>query len=154
MSNASDHQLIIAKRRKARHYAMQALYQWQMAAASLNHIEAEFRTDNDFNKVDIEYFSQILHEVPAQVSEIDALISLGLTDRTIAEINPVEHALLRMSVFELQKRIDTPYRVVINEAVILAKKFGAQDSHKFVNAVLDKVAQTARTIETGQEKKN
>ena len=154
MSNASDHQLIIAKRRKARHYAMQALYQWQMAAASLNHIEAEFRTDNDFNKVDIEYFSQILHEVPAQVSEIDALISLGLTDRTIAEINPVEHALLRMAVFELQKRIDTPYRVVINEAVILAKKFGAQDSHKFINAVLDKVAQTARTIETAQQKKN
>lgn len=153
MSNASDHQLIIAKRRKARHYAMQALYQWQMAAASLNHIEAEFRTDNDFNKVDIEYFSQILHEVPAQVSEIDALISLGLTDRTIAEINPVEHALLRMAVFELQKRIDTPYRVVINEAVILAKKFGAQDSHKFINAVLDKVAQTARTIETAQQKK-
>lgn len=154
MSNASDHQLIIAKRRKARHYAMQALYQWQMAATSLNHIEAEFRTDNDFNKVDIEYFSQILHEVPAQVSEIDALISLGLTDRTIAEINPVEHALLRMAVFELQKRIDTPYRVVINEAVILAKKFGAQDSHKFINAVLDKVAQTARTIETAQQKKN
>ncbi len=136
----TEEQLLVGKRRKARHYAMQALYQWKMSGSSINRIEAEFRTDNDFSKVDSEYFAQILHEVPAIVDELDTTIESGLTDRKLDEINPVELALLRMSVYELKQRIDVPYKVVINEAVSLGKKFGATDSHKFINAVLDKVA--------------
>ena len=148
----SDQQILIAKRRKARHYAMQALYQWKMSQSSLNKIEAEFRTDNDFSKVDSEYFAELIHEVPAHLDELDAAIAPTLVDRAIEEVNPVELALLRMSVYELKARIDVPYKVVINESVSLAKKFGAEDSHKFVNAVLDKVAESFRTVEVAAEK--
>lgn len=142
-----EKQVLIAKRRKARHYAVQALYQWKMSGSSLNQIEAEFRVDNDFGKVDTDYFSELLHEVPAQLTELDEVIAPALTDRSMEEIGPVEIALLRMSVYELKQRIDVPYKVVINEGVALAKKFGATDSHKFVNAVLDKVAEQFRQVE-------
>lgn len=143
----SDQQILVAKRRKARHYAVQALYQWKMSQSPLNKIEAEFRTDNDFTKVDTAYFSELVHEVPAQLDVLDAAIAPALTDRSLEEINPVEMALLRMSVFELKERIDVPYKVVINEAVALAKKFGAADSHKFINAVLDKAVEQFRQAE-------
>ena len=148
----SDQQILIAKRRKARHYAMQALYQWKMSHSSLNKIEAEFRTDNDFTKVDSDYFSELVHQVPATLDELDEAIAPTLTDRAIHEVNPVELALLRMSVYELKARLDVPYKVVINESVSLAKKFGAEDSHKFINAVLDNVATQFRQIEIDAEK--
>lgn len=143
----TDKQLLIAKRQKARHYAMQALYQWRMSGSSLNQIEAEFHTDNDFTKVDSEYFHELLHQVPAQLDELDALIEPALKDLALDEIGPVEHALLRMAIYELRHRIDVPYKVVINEAVALAKKFGPEESHKFVNAVLDNVAAQCRSAE-------
>lgn len=143
----TPHQIQIAKRQRARHYAVQALYQWHMSKSPLNQIEAEFQVDNDFSKVDNEYFHEILHNVPAQLSLLDGAIAPTLSDRSLTEINPVEMALLRMSVYELKERIDIPYKVVINEAVALAKKFGATESHKFVNAVLDKVAEQYRAIE-------
>jgi len=138
-----------AARRKARHYAMQGLYQWRMAGADINVIEAEFHTDNDMSKVDVDYFHELLHGVPAQLGEIDELIRPRLVDRTFEELDPVELALLRMAAYELLKRIDVPYKVVINEAVSLAKKFGAAESHKFINAVLDAAASTTRAIEYG-----
>jgi len=140
-------QIQIAKRQRARHYAVQALYQWKMAQSPLNQIEAEFRVDNDFSKVDSDYFHELLHKVPAQVGELDAAIEPVLTDRALHEINPVELALLRMSIYELKERIDIPYKVVINEAVSLAKKFGATESHKFINAVLDQVVLQYRAVE-------
>jgi N utilization substance protein B len=143
----SEQQILIGKRQKARHYAVQALYQWKMSQSPLNQIEAEFRTDNDFKKVDAEYFHELLHEVPACLDELDDAIAPNLVDRTIDELGPIEHALLRMSVYELKARIDVPYKVVINEAVALAKKFGPEDSHKFVNAVLDKVVVQYREVE-------
>ena len=145
--NLTEQQIQVAKRRKARHYAVQALYQWKMAQAPLNQIEAEFRVDNDFTKVDGEYFHELLHQVPAQLDVIDAAIEPALTDRALHEVNPVELALLRMSVYELKDLIDVPYKVVINESVSLAKKFGATESHKFINAVLDKVGEQYRAIE-------
>ena len=148
----TDKQLLIAKRQKARHYAMQALYQWRMSGSSLNQIEAEFHTDNDFTKVDSDYFHELLHKVPAEIDEIDALIEPALKDLALDEIGPVEHALLRMAIYELRHRIDVPYKVVINEAVSLAKKFGPEDSHKFVNAVLDKVALQCRSLEIQADK--
>jgi transcription antitermination protein NusB len=147
MSKPNEQQILIAKRQKARHYAMQALYQWKMSGSTLNKIEAEFHSDNDFSKVDGEYFHELLHEVPAQLDEIDDAIVPTLKDLSIEEMGPVEHALLRMAVYELKVRIDVPYKVVINEAVALAKKFGPAESHKFVNAVLDKVAEKYRKTE-------
>jgi N utilization substance protein B len=148
MSRATDekHELI-ARRHKARQYALQALYQWRMSGSSLNQIEAEFRTDNDFTKVDEEYFHTLLHDVPARASDLDEEISCSLTDRSIDEIGPVEISLLRMAIHELTTRADVPYKVVINEAVSLARKFGPEESFRFVNAVLDRVATRHRAAE-------
>lgn len=135
-----------AARRKARHYLVQALYQWQLAGANLAQIEAEFRADHDMKKVDVEYFHNILHGVPKEKSVIDEKLS-PLLDRRIDEMTPVELAILRLSAYEMLFRIDVPYRVVINEAVELTKTFGATDGHKFINGVLDKLAQRERTVE-------
>lgn len=142
---------LAAKRHKARHYAMQALYQWHMAGAPLNHIEAEFRTEYDFDKVDGEYFHTLLHEIPAQVDDIEALFASYMVERSLEELDPIERALLRIGAYELKERIDVPYKVVINEAVNLAKKFGASESHKFINGVLDQVAQQLRSVEVNAE---
>jgi len=140
------HNTLAAERRKARHYGMQALYQWQMAGASLTDIEAEFRTDYDFSHVDLEYFQALLHTVPAVVDELEAAFE-PLLDRKLSELDPIELTLLRMGTFELRDRLDVPYKVVINEAVALAKKFGATDSHKYINGVLDKAARELREAE-------
>ena len=136
-----------ATRRMARHYAMQGLYQWQMAGASINAIEAEFRTDNDMKNVDVEYFQDLLHGVPKHLSDLEQMFAPHLVERAVHELDPVTEALLRMASYELKFRLDVPYKVVINEAVALAKKFGAEDSHKFINGVLDKTATVARAPE-------
>ena len=140
------HNTLAAERRKARHYGMQALYQLTMAGAALSDIEAEFRTDYDFSHVDLEYFQALLHGVPAQVDELEAAFE-PLLDRKLSELDPIERTLLRMGTFELRERLDVPYKVVINEAVALAKKFGATDSHKYINGVLDKAARELREAE-------
>ncbi|MCB1848203.1 MAG: transcription antitermination factor NusB [Halieaceae bacterium] len=144
------HNTLAAERRKARHYGMQALYQWLMADASLSVIEAEFRADYDFSHVDLEYFQALLHGVPAHVDELEARLE-PLLDRKLDDLDPIERTLLRMGTFELEHRLDVPYRVVINEGVALAKKFGATDSHKYVNGVLDKVARELRQTEIKAE---
>ncbi len=145
--NKPRHNTLAAERRKARHYGMQALYQWLMADAPLNDIEAEFRAEYDFAHVDLEYFQALLHGVPARVDELDATFE-PLLDRDIKDLDPIERTLLRMGTFELKERIDVPYKVVINEAVALAKKFGASESHKYINGVLDKAARQLRQAET------
>ncbi len=137
---------LAAERRKARHYGMQALYQWYMAGASLTDIEAEFRADYDFSQVDLTYFQALLHEIPGCVDELEEILE-PLLDRGLDELDPIERTLLRMGTFELAKRPDVPYKVVINEAVALAKKFGATDGHKYINGVLDKVARQLRKPE-------
>ena len=136
----------IAQRRVARSLAMQALYQWHMAGQSLNEIEAQFRVDNDFSDVDAAYFREILHGVPAHKGENDAAL-VPCLDITIEELDPVELSVLRLSTWELIKRVDVPYRVVINEGIELAKVFGSTDGHKFVNGVLDKLAPRLREAE-------
>ncbi len=149
----SEQQILVAKRRKARHYGVQALYQWIMAGAALNQIEAEFRVDYDFEKVDGEYFHAIVHDIPAMLSELDPLIEDKLVDRAMNEVGPVELALLRLGAWELKERLDVPVNVVLNESVALAKKFGPVESHKFINAVLDKMAEELRQIEKHAQKK-
>jgi len=140
------HNTLAAERRKARHYGMQALYQWHMAGAAVSDIEAEFRTDYDFSNVDLEYFQALLHQIPASMEELDDAIE-PLLDRKLSDLDPIELTLLRMGMYELTWRIDVPYKVVINEEVALAKKFGATDSHKYVNGVLDKAARQLRKVE-------
>lgn len=135
-----------AARRKARHYALQALYQWHMTRDPVSEIEVQFLADYDFARVDIEYFHDIVHHVPANVDELQAAFAPHL-DRSIAELDPIELTVLRIGSYELVKRIDIPYRVAINEAVALAKKFGATDGHKYINGVLDKLARDVRAAE-------
>lgn len=140
------HNTLAAERRKARHYGMQALYQWHMAGAAIGDIEVEFRTDYDFSHVDLEYFQALLHEIPACIDELDEALE-PLLDRKLDDLDPIELTLLRMGMYELTRRIDVPYKVVINEEVALAKKFGATDSHKYINGVLDKAARQLRKVE-------
>ncbi|MCZ6830663.1 MAG: transcription antitermination factor NusB [Gammaproteobacteria bacterium] len=150
MTKKRTYNPLAAKRHKARHYALQALYQWYMADASLNEIEAEFRADYDFSKVDGEYFHALLHEVPAQLEDLEAIFAQFMVERSLEELDPIERALLRLGTFELKERIDVPFKVVINEAVNLAKKFGATDSHKFINGVLDQAARQLRQPEVAE----
>ena len=126
-------------RRKARHYGMQALYQWSMTQHPVAEIELQFLADYDFSRVDVEYFHDIIHQVPACVGELETMLTPFL-DRSIEELDPIELALLRLGAYELIKRIDIPYKVAINESVSLAKKFGATDGHKYINGVLDELA--------------
>jgi N utilization substance protein B len=140
------HNTLAAQRRKARHYGMQALYQWHMAGASLGTIEAEFLDDYDFSHVDLEYFQALLHGVPACVDELEAILE-PLLDRKLDDLDPIERTVLRMGTFELARRIDVPYKVVITESIALTKKFGATDGHKYINGVLDKVARALRKVE-------
>lgn len=135
-----------AARRKARRYTLQALYQWQLAGAALSDIEAQFLADNDMKRVDRSYFHDLLHGVPAQVSGLDETLRPFL-DRRVEELSQVEKAILRIGTFELKERLDVPYRVVINEAIELAKVFGAEESFKYVNGVLDKLARRLRSAE-------
>ena len=144
--NKPVHNTLAAERRKARPYGLQALYQWHMAGANVSDIEAEFRADYDFSHVDLAYFQALLHEIPACVDELDEALA-PMLDRKLDDLDPIERTLLRMGMYELTRRIDVPYKVVINEEVALAKKFGATDSHKYVNGVLDKAARQVRKVE-------
>ena len=141
---------LAAQRRKARHFGLQALYQWTLSGASAADIEAEFRIDNDFQHTDGEYFSAVLKGVVGDVDALEALFSPVL-DRRLGDLDPIERNLLRLGTFELRDRIDVPYKVVISEAVALAKKFGATDSHRYINGVLDKVARDLRPVEHAEE---
>ncbi len=138
-----------AQRTRARRLAMQALYQWDMSDNNLSDIEAQFIEEEGFEKADADYFSELLHKVPAKLDEIEASFAPFL-DRPVKEIDPVERAVLRMASYELMTRIDVPYKVIINEAVNLTKKFGAEQAHKYVNGVLDQAARKLRAVEHPQ----
>ena len=138
-------------RRKARRLAVQALYQWQLSENEPKSIELQFEEDNETSKVDMDYFAELLHSIPRTLEELDVLIQPEMT-RAINEVDPVERAILRIATYELKYRPDVPYKVVINEAVELAKTFGGTDGHKFVNGVVDKLASSLRAAEVVQQK--
>lgn len=135
----------LSERQKARRMVLQALYQWQLANASVTDIQAEFRAYY-LGKIDWAYFNEVFPAVVAKVAELDAEL-LPLLDRKMEDLDPVELSLLRFGLFELLHRIDIPYKVVINEGVELARVFGATDGHKYVNGILDKAARSIRTLE-------
>lgn len=137
------------QRTQARRLAVQALYQWQMAgqdvADIMNHLLVEH--DNGKNKTDVEYFRELVSAVPGNLTRLDEALQANIS-RPIEQVDPVERAILRLAAYELAEHPEIPYRVVINEAVELAKVFGAEQGHRFVNGVLDKTAQTLRPVET------
>ena len=125
---------------------MQAVYQWQMTAHDAADILAQFFADEDNRGVDAEYFEVLVRGVVQGCAALDAALAPTLA-RPLDEVDPVERAVLRVAAYELQHRLDVPYRVVLNEAVALAKKFGAEQGHTFVNAALDKLARELRAVE-------
>jgi N utilization substance protein B len=132
-----------AARRRARECAVQALYSWQLSKNDIADVEHQFLSEQDVKDVDITYFRELLAGVATQAEKLDQLMAPFLS-RQIEELGQVEKAILRLAMFELSKREDVPYKVAINEAIELAKIFGAEDSHKFVNGVLDKAAPSVR----------
>ncbi|MEE8429443.1 MAG: transcription antitermination factor NusB [Gammaproteobacteria bacterium] len=130
-------------RSRARRLAVQALYQWGMTGQEMSEIDAEFCKVRDLQGADLEYFRELLLQVAANIQELDGILRPVL-DRKLEEVDPVEKAILRIGVYELNYRADIPYRVIVNEAIILAKKFGAEQAHTFINGVLDKVAGSLR----------
>jgi N utilization substance protein B len=134
-------------RRRARALALQALYHRHFSKSPINDIEAEFMVDNDMSKVDSAFFRDLIRGIHREQSELDRVIE-PLLDRPLAEVDPIELAIVRIGTYELKYRVDVPYRVVINEGIELAKRFGGTEGHKFVNSLLDKLSQRLRLAET------
>jgi len=134
------------ERARARRFALQALYQWDLSGTDLRDIRSQFLVEEDFSRADKPYFMELLSEAPKNIDSIDKNIS-DYIDRPIEQLDPVERAILRIATYELLYRPDIPYRVTINEAVQLTKKFGAEQGHAYVNGVLDKAAHTLRAAE-------
>ena len=135
----------LAQRRKARRLVLQALYQWLMSGSDPLVISKQYR-EATLGKVDWNYFEEVFSEIPGATQKLNESLE-PLLDRELVALDPIEKALLYLGTFELANRIDVPYRVVINECVELAKVFGATDSHKYINGVLDKLASELRPAE-------
>ena len=133
-------------RHRSRILAMQAIYQWNLSQDDLNVIEAQFHIENDNIKVDWLFFTELLRGVPSNLSVIDRAIREYIS-RDFDDLNHVELSILRLGIYELAYRIDIPYQAVINEYIELAKKYGAEEGYKFVNAVLDKQVKVFRRTE-------
>ena len=136
----------LAARSRARRRALQALYAWQLSGSHMNAVIEQFRHEQDMEVADLDYFEDLLHGVEKHVAELDASLRPYL-DREVAEVDPIERAALRLAAYELKHRPDVPYRVVINEAIEVTKRFGADHGHSYVNGVLDKLAGELRSAE-------
>ena len=134
-------------RTRARELLLQALYQKQIAGHDWRELLAQFRDQVAYQRVDQEFFEDLLKAICKSESELSESIS-RVIDRPVDQLDPVEFGILLIGLYELESRIDIPYRVVINEGVNLAKRFGATDGHKYINACLDAGAQALRTTET------
>jgi N utilization substance protein B len=132
-----------AARRKARKLALQAIYSWQVSGNPVADIEQQMLLENDITKIDVDYFKDLARGVAVNYKVLDDAVRPHL-DRPFEEIDLIEKAILRLSCYELKFRQDVPYKVAINEGIELAKLFGADDSHKFVNGVLDKTQNQLR----------
>ncbi len=142
-------------RRRAREFALQGLYEWLLSRdagdENAGAIDAHIRETPGFDKADAEHYNALLHGSIREVAALRAAVTPHL-DRPVVELSPVEHAVLLIGAYELVHHVEIPYRVVINEAVEVAKSFGGTDGFKYVNGVLDKVAAQVRAGESGQRK--
>ena len=138
-------------RRRSREFAVQGLYQWQLARKDSVIIAAELAEREEFQKADTVYFRTLLNGAIDNAEELEARIAPHL-DRRFAELSPIERGILLLAGYELMRELEVPYRVVINEAVELAKMYGGTDGHKFVNGVLDKLAAELRALEVSADR--
>lgn len=139
----------VAARSRARRRALQAIYAWQLSGNPIERVVDEFRDEQDMQIADLDYFEDIVRGVVRHCAELDAALAPYL-DREIERVDPIERAALRLGAYELRHRVDVPYRVVINEAVEVAKRFGADYGHTYVNGVLDRLAADWRAAEHGE----
>ncbi len=136
----------INARKRSRRLAMQALYQLQISGDEPLDIEKQFKTQDEYKSADPEYFHELLFGIAKSIEELMASLAPFL-DRKSEEVDPVEKSILLIGVYELKSRLDIPYRAILNEAINLAKKFGAEDGHKYINGILDKAAKAIRQQE-------
>jgi N utilization substance protein B len=136
----------LAARSRARRRALQALYAWQMSGSKMKSVIEQFRHEQDMEVADLEYFEDLLRGVEEHVQALDESLRPYI-DRDVEQIDPVERAALRLAAYELKYRPDVPYRVIINEAIEVTKRFGADHGHSYVNGVLDKLATQLRVTE-------
>ncbi|KLD65092.1 transcription antitermination factor NusB [Dyella japonica] len=144
--NSRPEGIDLAARSRARRRALQALYAWQIGGSRMNAVIEQFRHEQDMEVADLEYFEDLLNGVERNVKTIDEAIK-PYVDRDVEQIDPIERAALRLATYELKYRPDVPYRVIINEAIEVTKRFGADHGHSYVNGVLDKLAGVLRTTE-------
>lgn len=138
-------------RHRARCLLVQALYQWQLSGNNISDVEVQFLSNEEnVKKVDIDYFRELLHAIPQNLDRVQAVFEPYL-DRAIQNVDPVELAILRLSCYELSQRIELPYKVIINEALELAKIYAAEESYKYINGVLDRAAKDIRSVEWDNE---
>jgi N utilization substance protein B len=135
-----------AARSRARRRALQAVYAWQLSGSPVDKVIEQFRAEQDMEVADLEYFEALVRGVVQHAEELDAVLAKFI-DRTVAQVDPIERAVLRIAAFELAHRLDVPYRVVINEAIETTKRFGAEHGHTYVNGVLDRAAAEWRAQE-------
>ena len=140
-------------RSRARRLAVQGLYEWQITGTGIAEIKQRFLEGKEARKIDEDYFRELIEGVINQVVELDQHITPFL-NRSLQEVDEVEKAILRLATYELAHRPDIPYRVIINEGVELAKTFGAEQGHKFINGMLDKIAARLRPVEMSKAKKS
>ena len=133
-------------RTRARRLATQGLYEWQISDNKPSEIETQYLIEKETDRVDIEYFRELISKVPVHCEELDSQIA-PLISRPLNEVDPVELAVLRLGTYELLYHPEVPYRVIINEAVELVKMFGADQGHRFINGIMDRLAANLRTVE-------
>jgi N utilization substance protein B len=146
MPSATSARVAASARSVARKLALQALYQWQINECPWQDLVRDFHEEKDTERADMDYFRAIIGAVCASHGSMDAELAAWM-DREPLRLDPIEHAVLLIGAYELKERPEVPFRVVINEGVNLAKRFGATDGHKFVNAVLDRAARALRPNE-------
>ena len=144
----NDKARFIKKRKHARDKALQALYQWQLSGEDLDWIRDHYLQEQGVASGDEEYFLELLYQIPPQAEALDARYRNFVTNFE-DHLDPIETNILRIATYELERHPEIPYKVVLNEAINLAKTYGADDSHKFVNGVLDPLCLELRKTETG-----
>lgn len=132
-----------SRRHLARRAGVQAIYQWDVTNCLDSEIESGFIPGKSVQRMDTEYFQSLIRDIPQNIEQIDSALAVGL-DRPLSEIDPVERAVLRVAVWELEEDSEVPWRVVIDEAIKLAQLFGSENSFRFVNGVLDRIVQSKK----------
>ncbi|WP_295628666.1 transcription antitermination factor NusB [uncultured Nitrosomonas sp.] len=140
-----------SRRRIAREFILQGIYQWRTAGGTTSFIEQQLRESDEFRHVDEKHFTHVLQGALQSVDELEKIIQPCL-DRPLNELSPVEFAILLLSTFELSHHPEIPYRAILNEAIELARTYGGSDGHKYVNGVLDKLAARLRSVEIQTQK--